>query len=152
MTHSLIFAICSSAPIIFYPGNGDCSIWYDLLLLLLFCMFVNKKQLAVLLVNCFASGKYRDVTKISSCQVKLSRWGIRQLGISFGYIFLLFPCESIRAKILAKTPFNDSPGRSDFLIPQYLGAYNPLPPPPCFRCKCSSPFPPPLCTFLHTWI
>ena len=65
-------------------------------------MFVNKKQLEVLPVNCFALGKYRDVTKISSCRVKLSRWGIRQLGISFGYIFLLFPCESIRAKILAR--------------------------------------------------
>ena len=64
-------------------------------------MFVNKKQIAVLLVNCFVLGKYRDVTKISSCRVKLSGWGIRQLGISLGYIFLLFPCESIRAKILA---------------------------------------------------
>ena len=65
-------------------------------------MFVNKKQLAVLLVNCFVLGKYRDVTKISNCRVKLSRWGIRQLGISFGYIFLLFPCESIHGKILAR--------------------------------------------------
>ena len=65
-------------------------------------MFVNKKQLAVLLVNCFVLGKYRDVTKISSCWVNLSGWGIRQLGISLGYIFLLFPCESIRAKILAR--------------------------------------------------
>ena len=27
-------------------------------------MFVNKKQLAVLLVNCFVLGKYRDVTKL----------------------------------------------------------------------------------------
>ena len=64
-------------------------------------MFVNKKQLAVLLVNYFVLGKYRDVTKISSCWVNLSGWGIRQLGISLGYIFLLFPCESIWGKILA---------------------------------------------------
>ena len=89
-------------------------------------MFVNKKQLSLLLVNCFVLGKYRDVTKISNSQVKLSRWEIRQLGISLGYIFLLFPGESIWGKILA-APFNDSPGRSDFLFPQYLGAY--LPPP-----------------------
>ena len=26
-------------------------------------------------------------------------------------------------------PFNDSPGRGDFLFPQYLGAYHPLPSP-----------------------
>ena len=65
-------------------------------------MFVNKKQLAVFLVNCFVLGKYRDVTEILSRWVKLSRWGIRQLGISFGYIFLLFPCESIHGKILAR--------------------------------------------------
>ena len=36
-------------------------------------MFVNKKKLAVLLVNCFVLGKYRDDTKISSCWVKLNR-------------------------------------------------------------------------------
>ena len=65
-------------------------------------MFVNKKQLAVFLVNCFVLGKYRDVTEILSCRVKSSRWGIRQLGISLGHIFLLFPCESIRGKILAR--------------------------------------------------
>ena len=64
-------------------------------------MFVNKKQLAVFLVTCFVLGKYRDVTEILSCRVKSSRWGIRQLGISFGYSFLLFPCESIHGKILA---------------------------------------------------
>ena len=39
----------------------------------------------------------RDVnTKISKCRVNTtSRWGIKQLGISFGFIFLLFPYESI---------------------------------------------------------
>ena len=107
----------------FYPGNGDCSIWYDLLLLLillllllLFCMFVNKKQLAVFLVNCFVLGKYRDVTKISSYQVKLSRLGIKQLGISFGYIFPLFPSESIRGKILARA-FQWQPWEKWFFVP-----------------------------------
>ena len=39
----------------------------------------------------------RAVTKISSCQVKTtSRRGIKQLGISFGSIFLLFSYESSR--------------------------------------------------------
>ena len=34
---------------------------------------------------------YRVVTKISSCRVNAtSGWGIKQLGISFGSIFLLF--------------------------------------------------------------
>ena len=33
----------------------------------------------------------RVVTKISSCQ---GRWGIKQVGISFGFIFLLFANES----------------------------------------------------------
>ena len=124
MTHSLIFAICSSAPVIFYPGNGDYSIWYDLLLL--FCMFVNEKQLAVLLVNCFVLGKYRDVTKISNYRVKLSRWGIRQLGISFGYIFLLFPSESIHGKILARA-FQWQPWEEWFFVPKISWCY---PPPP----------------------
>ena len=40
---------------------------------------------------------YRDVTKISSCRVNTtSRQGIKQLGISFGSIFLLFSYESSR--------------------------------------------------------
>ena len=38
---------------------------------------------------------YRDVTKISSCRVNTtSKQGIKQLGISFGSIFLLFSYES----------------------------------------------------------
>ena len=38
-----------------------------------------------------------DVTKISSCRVNTtSRWGIKQLGISLGSIFLLFTYESSR--------------------------------------------------------
>ena len=44
----------------------------------------------------------RDVTKISSCWVnKTSRRGIRQLGIFFGYIFLLhvFSSESSQGHI-----------------------------------------------------
>ena len=37
----------------------------------------------------------RDVTKILSCRVNTtSRWGIKQLGISFGSIFLLFSNKS----------------------------------------------------------
>ena len=37
----------------------------------------------------------RVVTKISSCRVNTtSRWGIKQLGISLGAIFLLFSSES----------------------------------------------------------
>ena len=39
----------------------------------------------------------RAVTKISSCQVNTtSRRGIKELGISFGSIFLLFSYESSR--------------------------------------------------------
>ena len=39
----------------------------------------------------------RVVTKISSCQVNTtSRWGKKQLGVSFGSIFLLFSFESSR--------------------------------------------------------
>ena len=38
---------------------------------------------------------HRDVTKISSCWVNtISRHGIKQLGTSFGPIFLLFSDES----------------------------------------------------------
>ena len=37
----------------------------------------------------------RDVTKISSCRVNTtSRQGIKQLGISFGFVFILFSYES----------------------------------------------------------
>ena len=36
-----------------------------------------------------------NVTKISSCRINTtSRWGINQLGFSFGSIFLLFSFES----------------------------------------------------------
>ena len=112
-------------------------------------MFANEKQLVVLLVNCFVLGKYRDVTKISSYRVKLSRRGIRQLGISFGCIVLLFSHKSSQGKIQAP-PLNDSPGKSDFLFLD-LVAYPPPPTHhPCYRCRCSSPFPPPMCTFLRT--
>ena len=86
-----------------------------LLVLIIILHFANEKQLAVLLVNCFVLGKYRDVTKISSYWVKLSRLGIRQLGISFGCIVLLFSHETGQGKILAP-PLNDSPERSDFLF------------------------------------
>ena len=96
-------------------------------LLLLFCIFANEKQLAVLLVNCFVLGKYRDVTKISSYRVKLSRLGITQLGISCGCIVLLFSHESGQGKIPVP-PLNDSPGKSDFLFLD-LVAYPPPTPP-----------------------
>ena len=43
----------------------------------------------------FTTLSIRDFTKISSCQVNTtSRRGIKQLGISFGSIFLLFSYES----------------------------------------------------------
>ena len=43
--------------------------------------------------------KFREVTNISSCQVNTtSTWGIKQPGISFGSIFLLFSYESSRGK------------------------------------------------------
>ena len=96
-----------------------------LLVLIIILHFANEKQLAVLLVNCFVLGKYRDVTKISSYRVKLSRLGIRHLGISFGCIVLLFSHESGQGKILAPL-LNDSPERSDFLV---LDIVAPPPPP-----------------------
>ena len=50
----------------------------------------------------------RAVTKISSCRVNTtSKQGFKQLGISFGSIFLLFSCESSRGNPRAP-PFNDS--------------------------------------------
>ena len=53
----------------------------------------GKKSRAILLVP------LRVVTKISSCRVnRTSGWGIKQLGISFGSIFLLFPFESSRGR------------------------------------------------------
>ena len=59
----------------------------------------------------------RAVTKISSCWVNTtSRRGIKQLGISFGSIFLLFSYEISRGHVLNSqernplaTPLNDSP-------------------------------------------
>ena len=51
----------------------------------------------------------RAVTKISSCRVNTtSKRGFKQLGISFGSIFLLFSCESSRGNP-RPPPFNDSP-------------------------------------------
>ena len=97
-----------------------------LLVIIIILHFANEKQLAVLLVNCFVLGKYRDVTKISSYWVKLSRLGIRQLGISFGCIVLLFSHETGQRKILAPS-LNDSPERSDFL---FLDLVAPPPPTP----------------------
>ena len=55
-------------------------------------------------------GFLRAVTKIWRCQVNTtSRQGIRQLGISFGSIFLLFSYESSRGNA-RPPPLNDSPG------------------------------------------
>ena len=52
---------------------------------------------------------YRAVTKISGCQVnKISRRGIKQLGISFGSIFLLISYESSRGNPQPPT-LNGSP-------------------------------------------
>ena len=44
--------------------------------------------------------KFRVVTKISSCRVNTtSRRGIKQLGISFGSIFVLFSNKSSRGPL-----------------------------------------------------
>ena len=43
----------------------------------------------------------KDVTKISHCRINTtSRWGIKQLGSSFGSIFLLFSNKSSRGGTL----------------------------------------------------
>ena len=48
----------------------------------------------------FPAAALRVVTKISSCRVKTtSRRGIKQLGISFGSIFLLFSNKSSRGPL-----------------------------------------------------
>ena len=42
----------------------------------------------------------KDVTRISSCRVNtISRQGIKQLGISFGSVFILFSYESSRGHV-----------------------------------------------------
>ena len=52
-----------------------------------------------------------DVTNISSCRVNTTRkWGIRQLGISFGFIFSLFSYESSWRPYLWEPRENPSPG------------------------------------------
>ena len=51
------------------------------------------------------------VTKISSCRVNTtSRRAIKQLGISFGSLFLLFSNEGSRGNPRQPAP-NDSPGK-----------------------------------------
>ena len=70
---------------------------YSTLILLLSNHLQNVKPLKQVL-SCEYRGQYvcgyRDVTKISSCRVDItSRQGIKQLGISFGFIFLLLPYE-----------------------------------------------------------
>ena len=57
---------------------------------------------------------YRDVTKISSCHVNTtSRWGIKLLEISFGYIFIFFPMKVARGHVhnnqVKSLALNDSP-------------------------------------------
>ena len=64
---------------------------------------------------CFAN--CRVVTKISSCQVNTAiRRGIKQLGVSVGFIFLLFSFESSREAMFVVAggnprppPINDTP-------------------------------------------
>ena len=61
----------------------------------------NKKVSMIICPNYFRNitlvTAVRAVTTISSCQVNTtSRWGIKQLGISFGSIFLLFSYGSSR--------------------------------------------------------
>ena len=55
-------------------------------------MMMNMMMLMIMLI--------RVVTKISSCRVnKTSRRGIKQVGISFGSIFLLFSNKSSRGPL-----------------------------------------------------
>ena len=50
------------------------------------------------------------ITKISSCQVNTtSRWGIKQLGISFGSIVLLFSYEQSWGRILSNREKSPAP-------------------------------------------
>ena len=71
---------------------------FVLLCFVLFCLFWGGGA-GVLLM--YASA----VTKISSCRVNTtSRRGIKQLGISFGSIFLPFSYESSRGKYPAPGP------------------------------------------------
>ena len=64
----------------------------------------------IIIIFCFVLAiVLRVVTKISSCRLNTSnRQGIKQPGISFGSIFLLFSYESSRGN-LQPPPFNDSP-------------------------------------------
>ena len=51
-------------------------------------------------MNNASNEQHRVVTKISSCRVNItSRWGIKQLGISFGSIFVYFPMKVARGHI-----------------------------------------------------
>ena len=68
--------------------------------------YIGKDQNAVLYLfhNTMCTASCRAVTMISSCWVHTtSRREIKQLGISFGSIFLLFSYESSRGKSPAPT-------------------------------------------------
>ena len=63
------------------------------------CIILTNKSVNSIFRVLFVSLYIRDVTKISSCRVNArSRWGIKQLGVSFGSIFLLFSFESSRGQ------------------------------------------------------
>ena len=63
---------------------------------------MQKGQLLQLYIQTCAVS--RDVSKISSCQVNTTgRRGIKQLGISFSVMFLLFSYESSQVKSPAPT-------------------------------------------------
>ena len=78
-------------------------------------MYMNKVLLLHKFCKTYGIGA---VTQISSCRVNTkSRWGIKQLGISFDSIFPLFSHKSsLGATFLAakgnpwSQPVNDSPG------------------------------------------
>ena len=68
------------------------------------CTLYNKNQSGFKIYGLpvIRNDQIRVVTKISSCQVNTtSRQGIKQLGISFGSIFLLFSYESRGTFIIA---------------------------------------------------
>ena len=106
--------ICStflSVPHHSFPAQGSCPVKFcsvgalsgkysptifilnNTFLIIILCF--EGKKLSITNQTFLLSKICTAVTKISSCWVHTtSRWGIKQLGISFGSIFLLFSYES----------------------------------------------------------
>ena len=106
--------ICStflSVPHHSFPARGSCPVKFcsvealsgkysptifilnNTFIIIILCF--EEKKLSITNQTFLLSKICKAVTKISSCWVHTtSRWGIKQLGISFGSIFLLFSYES----------------------------------------------------------